>query len=44
MRVDELEALRACVNQLQSESDEKAEDGALQVLTLLALPVQKYKY
>ncbi len=41
MRVDELEALRACVNQLQSESDEKAEDGALQVLTLLALLVQK---
>ena len=30
MHLDELEALRACVNQLQSESDEKAEDGALQ--------------
>ena len=29
MHLDELEALRACVNQLQSESDEKAEDGAL---------------
>ena len=30
VHLDELEALRACVNQLQSESDEKAEDGALQ--------------
>ena len=30
VHLDELEALRACVNQLQSESDEKALDGALQ--------------